>query len=242
MANLTRELMIDLVPNYPPIEIVRPIQAAQAVHQGNWLTIDTSYHVGTWTAGERTVGLCKQSVDNTAGAAAAKGRDVKLIVGGAIRWYIANATEADIGKAVFNITDNQTLSLTPRAGGYIGRIVDVVSGLCTILIDTQKLGREQWESWFDLADDATVNLPDATAAMVTVACGAEFIYANVGADGAVTLAGYGESDVGCISANGSITDVDAKLCLFDGGTAATIKNRLAATKRVFVRYFGLPTA
>lgn len=242
MANLTRELMIDLIPNYPTIEVVRPIQAADVVHQGNWLTTDTSFHVGTWTAGERTAGLCKQSVSNASGAAAAKGKDVKLIVGGAIRWYITGATGADIGRAVFNITDNATLSFVPRAGGYVGRVIDVVDGLCTILIDTQHLGREQWDSWFDLADDATLALPDATPAIVTVACGAEFIYANVGADGAVTLAGYGDNDAGCISANGAVADTDAKLCLYDGGTAGVVKNRLGATKRVFVRYFGLPTA
>jgi len=234
MANLARELMLDLVPNYPTIEIVRPIQASNTVYQGNWITIDTSYNVGTWTAGERTCGICKQTVDNASGAAAADGKDVKIIVGGAIRWYIASTTEADIGKAVFNITDNNTLSLTPRAGGYVGKIIDCVSGLCTILLDATGMGRDTWETWFDIADDGTVALPDATAAEVMINDGTDYLLGQVTSAGAVAV--YDSAST--MSANADDADTDTKLCLIDAGTYANIKNRKGATTRVFCRYNG----
>lgn len=235
MANLARELMLDLVPNYPTIELVRPIQAAQTVYQGNWVTIDTSFNVGTWTAGERTAGICKQTVDNTSGAAAADGKDVKIIVGGAVRWYIAGTTAGDIGKAVFNITDNNTLSLTPRAGGYIGKIIDVDdSAVCTILLDAAGIGRDMWETWFDLADDATMALPDATAAEVMINDGTDYLLGQVTAAGAVAV--YDAAST--MSANADDADTDAKLCLYDAGTYANIKNRKGAATRVFCRYNG----
>jgi len=243
MANLARELMFDWVPNTPQVEVVKPIQAADTVYQGLFVTEDTSYRVGTFATTERFAGVVKHSVDNSTGAAAAAGKDVKVVIGGFFRYYIASTTQADIGKSVFVGADDNSLSLTPRLMGLVGKIIaNNGSGLCTIYMDPATVGRDQWQTFFDIADDGTVALP-AQDAIVEVAGGGEYGIVKVTSAGAVSLVGYTDpSDAGCLSSNFDIADTDAKLCVYDAGANATIKNRLAATKRIFVTYHGLPTA
>lgn len=81
----------------------------------------------------------------------------------------------------------------------------------------------------DLADDGTVTLPDATSGMVLVSCNAEAGMWLVQADGTVTkISG---------SANTDAADTDAKLCVYDGGTAAVVKNRLGAAGETRIVYY-----
>lgn len=98
-----------------------------------------------------------------------------------------------------------------------------------------KIGNIRIWSYVDdaLADDATVDLPDATDGMLTV-----MWYNSV-------AHGYGDvrikNDGTIISATGSgitYTDTDGFFCVFDNGTKATIKNRTgeAAVVRAVYHY------
>lgn len=80
-----------------------------------------------------------------------------------------------------------------------------------------------------LADDATVELPDATDGMVFVSCNAESGMWVVNADGTV--------DKVSGTTNTADTDSDTDLCVYDGGTAGTIKNRLGAVGVTRAFYF-----
>jgi len=81
-----------------------------------------------------------------------------------------------------------------------------------------------------LADDGTVNLPDATSGMVFASCNAEAGMWLVQNDGACTkISG---------STNTAATDSDTDLCVYDGGgTQAIVKNRLGATGEIRIIYF-----
>ena len=79
-----------------------------------------------------------------------------------------------------------------------------------------------------LADDGTVRLPDATDGLVIVSCNAEAITAVVKADGScVKMAG---------TTNTAVADTDADLDVYDGGTYAIVKNRLATTGTIRITY------
>lgn len=81
-----------------------------------------------------------------------------------------------------------------------------------------------------LADDGTVNLPDATSGVVFVSCNAEAGMWLVQNDGTVVkISG---------STNTAATDSDGDLCVYDGGsTQAIVKNRLGATGEIRIFYF-----
>jgi hypothetical protein len=80
-----------------------------------------------------------------------------------------------------------------------------------------------------LADDGTVNLPDATSGVCFVTCNAEAGMWLVKNDGSVVrVAG---------SANTDAADTDAKLDIYDGGTYAIVKNRLGTTGEIRIIYF-----
>lgn len=80
-----------------------------------------------------------------------------------------------------------------------------------------------------LADDATVNLPDATSGICFVSCNAESFMALVQSDGTVSLIAN--------SANCTAADTDANLCIYDGGTNAIVKNRLGAAGEIRIFYY-----
>jgi hypothetical protein len=80
-----------------------------------------------------------------------------------------------------------------------------------------------------MADDAEISLPDATDGIVLVQMNAEAMFAIVNADGTSTkISG---------STNTAVTDSDTDLCVYDGGTAANVKNRLGATAATRVVYW-----
>lgn len=79
-----------------------------------------------------------------------------------------------------------------------------------------------------LADDGTVNLPDATGGHVTTTCNGETIICNIQTDGVCTkVAGTTNTDD---------ADTDTTLCVYDGGTYAIVKNRLGTIGRIEVVY------
>jgi hypothetical protein len=159
MADLTRELMYDIVPNYPTVEVNRPIKDNVIAYQGLWMTADASGNIGPATAGEKLVGLCKQTVDNTgtSHAAARKGFDVLLIKGGIIRWYISGTTRSDIDKAVY-ISDNATLTTTATNKWYVGRIIDNNgAGLCTIWLSAANIGNSNFDGDYPMSGYVSFN-------------------------------------------------------------------------------------
>lgn len=73
-----------------------------------------------------------------------------------------------------------------------------------------------------VADDGTILLPNGVEGFGIVSAGAETMIFNVLATGAVVkVAG---------TTNTVATDTDANLCVFDGGTSATVRNRLGSTQ------------
>jgi hypothetical protein len=80
-----------------------------------------------------------------------------------------------------------------------------------------------------LADDGSVSLPDATSGVCFVSCNAECGMWLVQNDGTCTkISG---------TANTVATDTDTNLCVFDGGTSATVRNRLGTTGEIRIIYF-----
>lgn len=83
----------------------------------------------------------------------------------------------------------------------------------------------------ELADDASFDLPDASAGWGTLMVGdnEEYTTFRWGADGTVVL----EDDA---TANVVATDTDANLCIFDNGTAVRVRNRLGSAKKIMFTY------
>lgn len=78
-------------------------------------------------AGEKFVGVCRQDVDNSAGAAGDK--DIIVWATGAMEFaFSGTAAQADVGKQVYAV-DSQTVALaaTTLNDVLVGRITEVVS-------------------------------------------------------------------------------------------------------------------
>lgn len=83
----------------------------------------------------------------------------------------------------------------------------------------------------DVVDDGSISLPVLiNGGLLQLSAGVEGGLVSLAPDGSVTILAGSTNLVG--------TDTDAKLCVFDGGTSATIRNRLGATKRVQARLIG----
>jgi len=77
----------------------------------------------------------------------------------------------------------------------------------------------------NLADDVSVNLPNATSGIGFVSAqGEEACLFTWTTAGVVSLVAN--------TTNAVNTDTDVKLCVFDGGAYVTIRNRLGATKTI----------
>lgn len=80
-----------------------------------------------------------------------------------------------------------------------------------------------------LADDGYFDLPDATSGFGRVICNAEYFSFYVRNAGQCYITGN--------SANGVAADTDAKLCIFDNGTNARVRNRLGAAGEIRIIYW-----
>lgn len=83
-----------------------------------------------------------------------------------------------------------------------------------------------------VADDGTISLPAPTAGRIGVLelfGSPEYGSAFIASDASVTLTTL-------VSTNFVATDTDTKLCVFDGGSTATIRNRLGSTKWLIGSY------
>lgn len=81
----------------------------------------------------------------------------------------------------------------------------------------------------DVADDATVSLPDATSGFALISDNAEFGLFLVQNNGTVSMIAN--------STNVDDANTDGDLCLYDGGTGAVFKNRLGVAGEVRIFYF-----
>ena len=208
-----------------------PIQASTHMYAGTFATRDSSGNVGAVTTGERLLGVVVDSVDNSTGSAQAQGKDVAVYRRFYLRLSVTGASAGDEGKAVFVGTSNDySGSLNPRRGMFIGNIISFDrDGYAYILADNP--GCEQWETWSDLADDGYLDLPDAAQGIVEVMANDEFVIAHIASDGTVTSI--------AASSDGAVADTDAKLCVFDNGTSARVRNRLGDEYRTQIIYKGV---
>lgn len=81
-----------------------------------------------------------------------------------------------------------------------------------------------------LADDASFDLPDAKdGILLAFESGGEGGVAAIQSDGSVAILAGTTNFVG--------TDSDTDFCVFDGGTAATVRNRTGSEATVFAIFF-----
>ena len=227
MANTTVDLRVWFRGDVE--RFVMPIQASTKVYMGSACTKDTSGNVGERADGERFMGISTSPIDNSSGSAAAEGRNVEMYSRGSFRLPVSGAAANDEGKAVFCGDDDQTFSYNPKKAQYVG-YVEQFDSTGKVWVRMDNPGARNWRTHVSLADDGSIDLPDAAEAIVIVTGGDEGGVFHVASDGAVTkLSG---------TTNAVATDSDTDLCVFDNGTAARVRNRLGSTKTIHITYFG----
>ena len=228
MANLTKDISVEGRGRVEPLQM--PVQASTTVYMGSAITRDGSGNTGERADGERFMGISQAKIDNSSGAAAAEGRDLEIYSRGSFLLSISGCAAGDEGKAVFCGGDDQTYAYNPKKAQYVGWIEQYdSSGKGWVRID--KPGSRCWQTWASFADDGIMDLPDAAEGIVIVCGGSNGGVFHVDTAGAVTkLSGT----TNCVA-----TDTDAKLCVFDQGTVARVKNRLGSTQVLTIAYFGV---
>lgn len=94
--------------------------ASDIIYEGAAVGIDSATgHARPLTAGDKFVGFAESTVDNSAGAAAAK--SVRVITQGLIALNVTSAAITDIGAAVY-ASDDDTFVKTASGNSYVGRI------------------------------------------------------------------------------------------------------------------------
>jgi len=188
MADLTREKAYKSGGFYE-FNVRIPTQDNNHNYQGLIGTIDASGNVGNRTDGERVAGIFHESMDNTGtGHAAAKaGFDTIVSKGPWFELPVSGCAKTDIGKAVFAAADNQSFSFSPKAGHYMGTVMQYMrSGV--VLAYCPAIGAENWNTWASLADEGDLTLPAANGIAI-VSCEGEFAIVSVAAAGTCTALG-----------------------------------------------------
>jgi hypothetical protein len=133
--------------------------------------------------------------------------DLFLASGGVINW--------DSGDVTITHSAN-TLAFAGASSGYTFDSSIIIKNLI------------QTQSSESVADDGTITLSTGVAGMLLVWEDTEYILCHVKSDGTVnSLAG---------SANSSTIEEDGKLCVYDGGSGAVIKNTLGGAKTIRYQY------
>ena len=92
-----------------------------------------SGHARPLAAGDKFAGFAESTVDNSAGAAAAK--SVRVITNGLIQIPVTSVAITDIGKPVY-ASDDDTFVLTESTNSYVGRVHRYVSsGVAVVAFD-----------------------------------------------------------------------------------------------------------
>lgn len=234
MANATQHITREFVQRDGVIPtFLWPTQANQGtLYHGVGITRDTSGDAGRFAAGERLLGfghpdIPHKKTSRTSCSAEDTGCDIPVINQCWLKVAVPGDAQACEGKAVF-LSDDQTFTLVPQIGTYVGQIVmyDHRAAECLIAVNA---GANEWRTWVTLADDGTFVLP-ARGAVVSVSGGDNGGSVHLLADGSVTKIGG--------TTNFVAADTDAKLCVFDDSGAPTVRNRLGAEKTVTIKYLG----
>lgn len=132
----------------------------------------------------------------------------------------AAADQASLGVADLNGAATAALRIVNEGGGALLLRMMSAAGAAKVAFYDEAL-----------ADDASITLPTLTNGGIIIAgASPEGGIMHLASDGTCTIL------VG--STNFVATDTDAKLCVFDGGTAATLRNRLGSSKRVTALLIG----
>lgn len=161
-----------------------------------------------------------------------------------IRAYsLIDWTESRVGYAIDNTDTTAAKVLTRTIAGplYLENGDTVATKILTRkLADPLYLNESDFDSLVvkgeksSLADDGTITLPSAKTGMVWVVADSagivdEYMCVVISSDGSVILTPN-------VSTNIDDADTDTKLCVYDGGTSAVIKNRLGSRRTIKVIY------
>ena len=135
--------------------------ASDIIYEGAAVGIvSASGHARPLAAGDKFAGFAEATVDNSAGAAAAK--RVRCVQSGLIQLSVASVAVTDIGKAVY-ASDDDTFVLTRSTNSYIGRVARFVStGVAVVAFDANPAGHsitELTDSSGGTAGDTIADVP-----------------------------------------------------------------------------------
>lgn len=109
--------------------------AAKHVFKGSFVGLSATGYAQPLVAGNRSVGLAYEDIDNSAGAAGAM--SVRVYTFGDFGHALTGATLADIGRAVF-ASDDGTITYDPSENSFVGYVQDVPASNQIILrLDTR---------------------------------------------------------------------------------------------------------
>jgi len=149
--------------------------ASDIIYEGAAVGIvSASGHARPLVAGDKFAGFAEATVDNSAGAAAAK--SVRVITNGLIQLPVTSVAITDIGKAVY-ASDDDTFSLTQSTSTPIGRVHRYVSaGVAVVAFNadrqsllallTDNSGGAASDTIASISDTATKNAVASLAAKV----------------------------------------------------------------------------
>lgn len=101
-----------------------PVVASDILYEGSAIGLTTAGHARPLVAGDRFVGFAEAKADNSAGSAAAI--NVRVIESGKVTLAISGAVISDVSLPVY-ASDDDTFSLNPAAGSFIGFVHGFVS-------------------------------------------------------------------------------------------------------------------
>lgn len=103
--------------------------------------VSASGHARPLVGGDQFVGFAEATVDNSAGAAAAK--RVRVLIRGMVQLSVSGAVITDIGQPVY-ASDDDTFVFSPVGGSFIGFVERYVSsGVVVVAFDIPRI-RDPW--------------------------------------------------------------------------------------------------
>lgn len=156
-----------------------PVVASDIVYEGAAVgLVDASGHARPLTAVDRFGGFAEAKADNSAGAAAAI--NVTVVEKGKVRLAITGLLATDVNAPVY-ATDDDTFTLVPTGGAFVGKVHRFVSsGVGIVAFDAPNM-RDPYADWpirETLAGTKTFDAQD---------CGKAFFVTDAGDADALTL-------------------------------------------------------
>ncbi len=179
-----------------------PVIASDIIYEGAAVgVVKASGHARPLQSGDRFVGFCREKVDNSSGAAAAK--NVRVDKKGVVKLPVSGAVITDINQPVY-ATDDDTFVFNPVGAVFIGFVrrwvsagVAEVEYNADLFIDPYSVygSPEEYETisdnkTLDVQDNGKVFFVDTDAKTITlpaVATGLVCTIVNIGAYGTVAV-------------------------------------------------------